>query len=107
MTRPHYASQAPITPQRSDRGGYDWREDAECRGYVPTLFDAEPKTRREDAPLALAVCAECPVTAACLTDALAHEGSGTYRHGIRGGMTPEERFALYKRRTRKQKGGAA
>ena len=43
---------------------------------------------------ALAVCAACPVTNACLNDALAVPG--TRDHGIAGGMTGEER-ARYRR----------
>ena len=42
---------------------------------------------------ALRVCATCPVATQCLDAALAEEGNlaGAYRHGIRGGTTPDQR----------------
>lgn len=40
------------------------------------------------------ICSGCPVKHRCLSDAMAEEGtlSVQYRSGIRGGLTPEERF---------------
>lgn len=68
----------------------NWRNRAACRGGVdPELFFPAG----EDGPVydaqvaaAKAVCARCPVRAACLDEALAR-----IPFGIAGGLTPEER----------------
>lgn len=79
----------------------DWHRSAACQDADPGLFraadsdtpeDEQAREARETA--ALAVCAACPVTNACLNDALAVPG--TRDHGIAGGMTGEER-ARYRR----------
>jgi hypothetical protein len=45
------------------------------------------------------ICATCPVVDECLTAALAEEGGRgkDTRFGIRGGLTPSQRHALYNR----------
>jgi WhiB family redox-sensing transcriptional regulator len=68
----------------------EWRRLAACRTHDPDLFFPS-------SPLGVAaakqVCAECPVRASCLTDALAWETDRS-RHGIAGGLTPTERRRL-------------
>lgn len=44
---------------------------------------------------AKAVCRECPVSHQCLVQAIRRQE----RHGIWGGLTPEERVKFFKRRT--------
>jgi hypothetical protein len=40
-------------------------------------------------------CGRCPVSAECLTAAMAEEGDATGgRYGMRGGLTPEDRHRL-------------
>jgi WhiB family redox-sensing transcriptional regulator len=77
-----------------------WQNSAACRAEVDDSiwFPAD----RADIVLAKFICARCPVRAECLRDALANEGgrTGEYRHGIRGGMTPEERAHEYRRLVR-------
>ncbi|MFF3454290.1 WhiB family transcriptional regulator [Streptomyces sp. NPDC002730] len=67
-----------------------------CKGIEPELFFPE-RGDRPTAALAREICAQCPVVEACLTDALASEGSAGHanRFGIRGGKSPEERHAIY------------
>lgn len=65
-----------------------WQELAACRGYDPEAF-ALPLTVVGVAQ-AKAVCARCPVRAACLADASATDPAGWT---IRGGETPDERRA--------------
>ena len=50
----------------------DWRADAACFGYDPDLWFADTiRGAKQIAPIALDVCATCPVRDACLQDALA------------------------------------
>ncbi|OEJ26825.1 hypothetical protein AS594_22400 [Streptomyces agglomeratus] len=69
-----------------------------CKGIEPELFFPERGDRRS-AALAREICAQCPVVAACLADALASEGDAGHsmRFGIRGGKSPEQRYAIYQR----------
>ena len=60
--------------------------------------------QREDE--AVAICRRCPVETDCLDEAMDAE---TYRltsdrHGIWGGKTPQQRYAMYRSQTRKSKG---
>lgn len=68
-----------------------------CRAISPEVFFPAPDDRatRE---VARSLCAACPVQAACLADAMASErGAGhSTRHGIRGGLTPWQRWKLYR-----------
>lgn len=68
-----------------------WKFRAECVGEDPELFF--DKTQ-EAMAAAVAVCDRCPVIEQCLSEALAQEGMGGQygRYGIRGGLTPEQRF---------------
>ena len=85
----------------------DWRVEAACLNN-PIPFDTpDPEDRgptkaaREGE--AVRVCREvCNVRKECLDDALGFETQGT-AYNIRGGMTPDERKALLRNRTRKRK----
>ncbi len=57
---------------------------------------AEPAVARSEASHALALCARCPVRAACLELSLRH-WHGVGRYGIWGGMLARERRALRRR----------
>lgn len=69
-----------------------WHDDAAC-AFTPdrNLFFTEgggrPARRKVDA--AKAICARCPVIAACLTDAVATDARGVW-----GGTTFAERYAM-------------
>lgn len=70
----------------------DWMQLAECRGLDPELFHAE---QGESTREAKAVCAGCPVKAACLAHALDnHE-----KVGVWGGLSGQERRRLQRQRT--------
>jgi hypothetical protein len=102
----------------SDRGvsttkAPDWRTEAACLflakdGYEDLMFPDpgdKPAVR-----FAQRVCGPCQVWEACLLDALADEGGKTKdnRYGIRGGLTPSQRYGLHTRsRTRLQAVDAA
>ena len=68
---------------------------AACVGHDPELWFRLDKTLtdRDATKLAVAICSTCPVREACLAQALKDEGgvSVTGRHGIFGGLTPEQR----------------
>jgi WhiB family transcriptional regulator, redox-sensing transcriptional regulator len=74
-----------------------WRQRAACRDQDPELFfpvsEIGPGARQADQ--AKAVCAGCPVRAACLEYAL----DNGLDHGIFGGTTETERRALRRART--------
>ena len=74
----------------------DWRASAACKGRGDVMFLGV------FAPLAKKICADCPVKADCLTDALATERWGDERchAGVRAGMTPNE-LINYRRRIRR------
>lgn len=83
-----------------------WMEQAACAGRDPELwftFDADEQE------VALAVCRSCPVLDVCLEDVMQEEGGkGAHsRFGIRGGLLPNERFNLNKRRYKEAREGAA
>ena len=76
-----------------------WQLRAVCAGENPEIWFPPSYTSpsgMEDVALARAICAECPVAADCLADALTHERAGSihYRAGIWGGLTPGERHTL-------------
>lgn len=68
-------------------GADDWRRRAACRGRGPARF----YPARPDYEPALAVCAGCEVQADCLAFALASERGDFERHGLWGGLRPDER----------------
>ena len=72
----------------------DWRHDAACREADPELFfpdDTRPV--RAQVKAAKLICRGCPVSATCLSWALA---SGQ-QAGIWGGLTEDERRGLHRR----------
>lgn len=81
----------------------EWTTRAACRGWPdPQIFfpeDMAGKARERATRRAKAVCSACPVTAECLADALTYETVSS-RHGIRGGLTREERKPATRRQRR-------
>jgi len=73
----------------------DWRADAACRNADPELFfpDGDVRFARAQVKTAKLICRGCPVSATCLSWALA---SGQ-EAGIWGGLTEEERRRLSRR----------
>jgi WhiB family redox-sensing transcriptional regulator len=73
----------------------DWRHDAACRDADPELFFPVGDTRyvRAQVKMAKLICRGCPVSATCLSLALA---SGQ-EAGIWGGLTEDERHRLHRR----------
>ena len=69
----------------------DWRHDAACRDADPELFF--PDVDRAQVKTAKLICRGCPVSATCLSWALA---SGQ-EAGIWGGLTEDERRRLHRR----------
>jgi WhiB family redox-sensing transcriptional regulator len=69
----------------------DWREAAACRGADVELFFP---ANEEEADVAKAVCASCPVREPCLEFALA----ARQLEGVWGGLTDTERRRLRRRR---------
>jgi len=67
-----------------------WMERAQCLGQEPELWF--PCTRKETRA-AKSLCVGCPVIWECLQAALREEQGKSVksRHGVRGGLTPEER----------------
>lgn len=76
----------------------DWRDQALCRETDPDEFVPDVCHPGIVAELK-AICGRCPVKQTCLTEALAEENgmSAQLRGGIRGGKTPRERHAMYRR----------
>lgn len=73
----------------------DWRANALCATPAGRRIDFFPNPGDEQGiAKAKAICAACPVAAACLRDALAQEGGShpEYRWGVRGGLTGDQRF---------------
>lgn len=81
-----------------------WRPDAKCRDSDPELFYTDSEKARK---YAKAICAGCPVREACLGYAMALEaaisGAAGRRHGIWGGLTANERWALANPKQAEQK----
>ncbi|MGW5366726.1 WhiB family transcriptional regulator [Streptomyces sp. NPDC004009] len=87
-----------ISPARHrSLGDHTWQDQAVCQSTEynpvdPEIFFPEPdETAKITA--AKALCGQCPVRRPCLDAAL--EGRDT--HGIRGGMTEEERAPLHEK----------
>jgi WhiB family transcriptional regulator, redox-sensing transcriptional regulator len=85
---------AAARPGRDSR--LDWRADAACRYADPELFfpDGDTRSARAQVKTAKLICRGCPVSAICLSWALA---SGQ-EAGIWGGLTEDERRRLHRRR---------
>lgn len=83
--------------------GRDWRSTAVCAapGIDPELFypiDTGPAGATA-VVRAKQVCADCPVRAECLADVMSVEDPAE-RWGVTGGLSAEERSALYLREHR-------
>jgi WhiB family redox-sensing transcriptional regulator len=81
----------------------DWKQRGACVGADPDDFHPKTTKRRktpasEDSMIARAkaICATCEVRAECLSYAL----DRPEKEGVWGGMAPEEREAVLKRRVR-------
>ncbi len=87
--RRHGTTTSPLTPDTTRSQAWKFR--AACVGEDPELFFDQSKPGIQ---AALEVCERCPVVTECLAEALHQEGRGGQyaRYGIRGGMTPEQRF---------------
>ncbi|MEU1906562.1 WhiB family transcriptional regulator [Streptomyces hygroscopicus] len=77
-------------------GDHTWQDRAACRSTEhhqvdPELFFPDPD-QTDKIATAKALCNQCPVRSTCLDAAL----ENLDRHGIRGGMTEEERRPLHK-----------
>lgn len=88
--------QQPIAQVPTDATWF-WQADAECRGADQRLFfhpQHERGTRRRQRDRAAKmICARCPVRIECADYAVrAHEP-----YGVWGGLTEEERAAIYAR----------
>ncbi|MBQ0947684.1 WhiB family transcriptional regulator [Streptomyces sp. RK76] len=73
----------------------DWRDRALCATPAGRAVDFFPTPGDEQGIAKVkAVCAACPVATACLRNAITEEGGSRpeYRHGIRGGLTGDQRF---------------
>jgi hypothetical protein len=88
----HYEGSVPAAKRKPD-----WRARAACIGQGDAMFPDSDKTRIEDARN---ICAGCPVSTACLRDAI---NTGDNKWGVRGGLTPEERQSLKKEINRRLK----
>lgn len=73
----------------------DWRADAACRDADPELFfpGDEISSARARVKTAKLICRGCPVSATCLSWALAYGQEA----GIWGGLTEDERRRLHRR----------
>lgn len=94
-----WRTEPPPLPLRPEADPSRWRDRAVCAEVGGDLF--MPPDEPEHHPVysaqrAKAVCARCPVRAACLEDAMQYEGEfGTGgRSGVWGGLTPDQRAAL-------------
>ena len=80
---------------------WEWQFDGSCRTVDPATFfhpEGERGPSREARDRAAkSVCASCPVIAQCAAHALAVREP----YGVWGGMTEEEREAIYRRKTLK------
>ena len=96
---------APISAQTDTDPGPDWRTRAACLDRDPETFFPHPSDR-DGEDEAVAVCRRCPVEADCLDEAMDAETyrSTSDRHGIWGGKTPQQRYAMHRSQTRKSKG---
>ena len=79
----------------SRREAGSWRDDALCAQVDTDMFFPGKGENGTDAK---AICAMCPVKAACIDSVMRAEGLGglQHRHGVWGGLNPTERLELSK-----------
>lgn len=70
-----------------------WAGNAACRGLDPAVF--YPVTE-DEAEIAKAICADCPVVEPCLEHAITNRE----KNGVWGGATERERLRIIRRRRR-------
>ena len=76
----------------------EWWKQASCRGTDTEMF--YPGVGQQPDRLVLLTCRGCPVRAECLEYAMESEAGRTEsRHGIWGGLTPQQRHQLHRCRT--------
>ncbi|WP_263165448.1 WhiB family transcriptional regulator [Streptomyces sp. SCSIO ZS0520] len=83
----------------------DWRERAACIDQPEAMY---PDSDATEIQVAKALCARCPVAAACLAEAMRLEGSRGRdgRFGVWGGLTGPERYLRYHRSARARRAAA-
>ncbi|MFJ6578416.1 WhiB family transcriptional regulator [Streptomyces sp. NPDC091368] len=86
----------------------NWRTRAACQGVDPDDMFPDPGDTKGIAA-AKSVCSGCPVIRACLEGAMATEGGMRHenRYGIRGGLTPAQRYHLHHRHRMRDRASAA
>jgi len=67
-----------------------WTAQAACRGFDVEMFFTDART----GAAVVKVCDTCPVRGDCLEAAMVEEGHWGVRHGIRGGLTGNQRARL-------------
>jgi WhiB family redox-sensing transcriptional regulator len=72
----------------------EWTASALCASYNPVYWDGDTALHT---PMAKRICGTCPVSAACLQEALDTEDGVPERYTIRGGLTGKERAELMRR----------
>jgi hypothetical protein len=87
----------------------DWRDRAACSALPPDTFfeDVIPSNadgtdgalNHDGLVFARTVCASCPVRLQCHEAAMLEEAgsAANRRHGVRGGVTPAQRYSLWRR----------
>ncbi len=83
----------PAPPIEFDPQDETWSVRAACLAEDPEMFYPDRVSQAADA---LVVCARCPVRDECLAYAVRAEGTRglSYRAGIWGGLTPEQRHKM-------------
>ena len=87
-------------PSRSRRAP-DWTG-AACIGHDPEIWYPDP-TDTIGTREAVTICQACPVRQACLDQAMREEETSGGRYGIRGGLTPMERWQLDRDQAREER----
>lgn len=80
-----------VYPQTLAHSG-EWLKYAACRSEADAMH---PENNEVEIAYAKRICASCPVRRECLEDALR---TGDNDHGIRGGLRPNERRDIVKKR---------
>ncbi|MBD3778485.1 MAG: WhiB family transcriptional regulator [Micrococcales bacterium] len=92
MTAPSAYTVARPSDDRQSEPANAWQEEALCREVDPELFF--PEGTGADWRTPRRICAACPVKGKCLDAAMREETGQSLasRAGMRGGMTPKERW---------------
>lgn len=89
-----------IRQQAPDTDPSRWREHAACKGADTAIFYPASSVAgvKDQYAAAKAYCGRCPVREACLSEALLFERTSGGRHGMYGGLTPDQRAQLVVKR---------